>query len=76
MFINHDSCWLYQEENTDSEFSVINKANKFFSYGKLIKELWARVIGRKTQQGFPLLIDMQEADCRALSGFLTLLYAL
>lgn len=41
-----------------------------------LKSYGQAVIGRKTQQGFPLLIDMQEADCITLSGFLTLLYAL
>lgn len=40
-----------------------------------LKSYGQAVIGRKTQQGFPLLIDRQEADCRTLSGFLTLFYA-
>jgi len=40
-----------------------------------LKSYGQAVIGRKTQQGFPLLIDWQEADCRTLSGFLTSFYA-
>lgn len=40
-----------------------------------LKSYGQAVIGRKTQQGFPLLIGRQEADCRTSSEFLTLFYA-
>lgn len=56
--------------------ALSNKQNQqyFSATEKWLKSYGQAVIGRKTQQGFPLLIDRQEADCRTISEFLTLCY--
>lgn len=49
------------------------QSQQHFSYGKLIKELWASCHRKENPTGLPTF-NRQEADCRTLSGFLTLFY--